>query len=664
MDIVYVSDHNYMFCCCVSIYSLMEQTPKEREVRLHLLTDDSFCEEDRRLLQLLTDHFVNLKLNVVKLDDKDTKQWELKDPHWSKAVFYRLCIPEILRDIDMCLYIDSDTLVVSDITAVFDTDMEGMYIAGVFADVSSVREQVTKDETEAINRYVNSGVLLMNLSLMRKDGMQRKFMECGPDFIAVDEHLLNKCCNGHIKLLPQGYNCMPGVSVDTPRIFHFLYQDYIRPWKNRRAQGSKEWWECASFFSDIVDMNSLYASADWYDRGSISAIFRKCADYERIYIVGNNPEAERIHNSLRLGKCRGLQPTAGENDEIPYEPDSLIICASRKRDIKALKNYKGMKTFEQQVHFYEKRPVSYYNLLPGDLKKEVYGELLMKEFGADSRGVYAIPALLEINAARFPQKNAVIEYRDKERSILSFQQLNRQANRIADSLIKSKVKRGSKAAVFKQNNKISNNSLIAMAMGAVKSGCVFCFNSGEEPYPEEATMISTSALEDAGFSSKSPYADSLPDEPAVLYGTDLFTGRMLMEEAEDLRKRLGVHAGDILISSGLTEYTGFSIFLASLPAGNTTVLFMDSDGEDLIEAIHREKCTLAFLSASDLEKIVVLLESDASKERRNALGSLRCIMGDKISAELSARWSSIMPRVPYGGLGYAGGFRYNSEWYI
>ena len=664
MDIVYVSDHNYMFCSCVSIYSLMEQTPKEREVRLHLLTDDSFCEEDRRLLQLLTDHFVNLKLNVVKLDDKVTKQWELKDPHWSKAVFYRLCISEILRDIDVCLYIDSDTLVVSDITAVFDTDMEGMYIAGVFADVSSVREQVTKDETEAINRYVNSGVLLMNLSLMRKDGMQRKFMECGPDFIGVDEHILNKCCNGHIKLLPQGYNCMPGISEDKPRIIHFLLQDYLRPWKNRRAKGSKEWWECASFFSDIVDMNSLYASADWYDRGSIIAIFRKCADFKKIYIVGNNSDAERIHNSLRLGRCRGLQPLAGDNNEIPYDNESFIVFASRKRNAKALENYKGLKTFRQQVHFYEKRPVSYYNLLPGDLKKEVYGELLMKEFGADTRGVYSIPTLLEINAARFPQKAAVIEYRDGERSILSFEQLNRQANRIADSLIKSKVKRGSKAAVSKQNNKISNNSRIASAMGAVKGGYVFCFNSGNEPYSEDVAIINTDVLEAAGFSFRSPYTVSLPDEPAVLYGANLFTGRMLMEEAEDLRKRLGIHAGDILIASGLNEYAGFCLFLASLPAGNSTVAFMDPNGEELIEAINREKCTIAFFNASDFEKIVVLLESDASKERRNALGSLRCIMGDKIPSELSARWSSIMPGVPYGGLGYAGDFRYDSEWYI
>lgn len=226
------------------------------------------------------------------------------------------------------------------------------------------------------------------------------------------------------------------------------------------------------------------------------------------------------------------------------------------------------------------------------------------------------------------------------------------------------MKRGSKAAVSKQNNKISNNSRIASAMGAVKGGYVFCFNSGNEPYSEDVAIINTDVLEAAGFSFRSPYTVSLPDEPAVLYGANLFTGRMLMEEAEDLRKRLGIHAGDILIASGLNEYAGFCLFLASLPAGNTTVSFMDPDGEELIEAIHREKCTAAFFNASNLEKVVVLLESDASKERRNALGSLRCIMGDKIPSELSARWSSIMPGVPYGGLGYAGDFRYDSEWYI
>ena len=226
------------------------------------------------------------------------------------------------------------------------------------------------------------------------------------------------------------------------------------------------------------------------------------------------------------------------------------------------------------------------------------------------------------------------------------------------------MKRGSKAAVSRQNNKISNNSRIASAMGSVKGGYVFCFNSGNEPYSEDVAIINTDVLEAAGFSFRSPYTVSLPDEPAILYGTDLFTGRMLMEEAEDLRKRLGIHAGDILISSGLTEYAGFCLFLASLPAGNSTVAFIDPNGEELIEAINREKCTLAFFNASDFEKIVVVLGSDSSGARRKALGSLRCIMGDKIPSELSARWSSIMPGVPCGGLGYAGDFRYDSEWYI
>ena len=62
LEIVYATDHSYLLLCGVSILSLMENLPDNQPVNLHLLLDESFCAEDRRLLAMLEDRFQNLNL--------------------------------------------------------------------------------------------------------------------------------------------------------------------------------------------------------------------------------------------------------------------------------------------------------------------------------------------------------------------------------------------------------------------------------------------------------------------------------------------------------------------------------------------------------------------------------------------------------------------------
>jgi hypothetical protein len=83
--------------------------------------------------------------------------------------------------------------------------------------------------------------------------------------------------------------------------------EYIRPWKNRRALESDRWWGYA--------------------------------DFERIYVVGTGSDAERIARALRLGKCRNLKGILKEDDALPYEKGTLLIAASRKKDIPVVSEY-------------------------------------------------------------------------------------------------------------------------------------------------------------------------------------------------------------------------------------------------------------------------------------------------------------------------------------
>lgn len=58
------------------------------------------------------------------------------------------------------------------------------------------------------NEYINSGFLIMNLELMRKDNMVEKFIEASKvDYLEFpDQDVLNQLCKDRILALPPYYN--------------------------------------------------------------------------------------------------------------------------------------------------------------------------------------------------------------------------------------------------------------------------------------------------------------------------------------------------------------------------------------------------------------------------------------------------------------------------
>lgn len=675
-EIVYASDHGYLFLCCVSIISLMRQLPCEEQVRVHLLTDDSLSKEDERLLDYLSERFGNLCFMKHIVSEEAFDRLDFNGSLWSKAACYRLMLPELLSDVDICLYLDSDTLIVGDILPVFDTDMTEYYLAGVYEDISPVRAQTVGNRIPGIETYVNSGVLLMNLKLMRERDIQEKLIRGVAEYLIVDQDLLNVVCYGSIRLLPPDYNCIPGVHADSPKILHFLMRDYLRPWKNRRAGGSREWWRCAEAFRSVYDLETLRAGADWYQRGSISWILRKCADYTRVYVAGSGGDAERIHRALRMGKCKGLKGILSEEDTIAYAPDILLIVASRRATFPILESFLSRDGAERQVIHFSRWPVSYYNLVPENCRREVYGELLMWEFGVDAGNVSTCAALLELNAARYPDREALVEWKDGVRKACSFRELNVMANRMADWITGKSAGRGERVAL--PDSPIWDMDIFAAVLGILKSGCIL---GAYPPSEKPDNIVSLSALGDARYSSMAPAAEVLPEEMAVEkeyegQGMIILTQRDLCDRAGNLRRRCGWHAQDkLLLASPSYEY-GLIELMAAFANGNTTVITRYEGFESLMEIAERERCMIAGMRESIFVQTAKEAEAKMPGKRADSVVpvSLRMILAGDASewekAEPSpqmsgalAKWRHSIPNVPVNGQGYEGSFRYDCGWY-
>ena len=665
LEIVYATDHSYLLLCGVSILSLMEHLPDNQQVNLHLLLDESFCEEDRRLLAMLEDRFKNLNLLQHRISEATFDSIDFKDSLWSKAACYRLILPMLLPEVDRCLYIDSDTLVVGSVLPLWEMDMTDYYLAGVFYDISSLRDQTVGNHIPGVETYINSGVLFMNLSRMRRDGIQKKLLEKVRNYLVVDQDLLNIICYGGIRLLPPEYNCMPGVSCGNPRILHFLMRDYLRPWKNRRAQGRDLWWHYAGQFEGLVDLDGLREKADWYERGSLTAMLRRSSDFERIYVVGSGLDAQRIYRALRLGRLHGLQTLLKEDDAAPDCSGTLLIIATKKKEIPLLQSFLNQGGTRRQVFEFARWPVSFYRLQPRNCAREVNGELLMWEYGADCTGTASLTLQLEINAARFPDREALTEWRDGEICSVSFRDLNRMANRMAARIRAQKIRRGSVIRPVSDDPK--GIRFLAGMLGIMKSGCIATM--------EEGTTLEVPIPEEGEFDPYNPPLEVLPDEP-VLTGQDAvssdhpgWTGRRICEMAEQFRRRTGWHGKDrLMICQGNSPFL-WVLLAAAFYEGNPVTLLREEATGDVLRAAEEKQATVIYAEKTALQKVL----SGTGKPSLTS-GCLRMLIteafwegpGRAVRPEdeaIAAEWHKMAPFVPVNGQGYDGSFYNDCEWY-
>jgi lipopolysaccharide biosynthesis glycosyltransferase len=115
---------------------------------------------------------------------------------FSAAIYYRLCLPLLLRDVSRVIYLDADTIVLRDLGALYDMALEGMAVAAMpdyalyyfelfsLVPVGKGRKPVIIYMREVLgldyhgpNSYFNSGVMVLNLDIWRARDIARRCIE-------------------------------------------------------------------------------------------------------------------------------------------------------------------------------------------------------------------------------------------------------------------------------------------------------------------------------------------------------------------------------------------------------------------------------------------------------------------------------------------------------
>ena len=172
IPIVLAADNNYRYPLMVTMLSAIMNADEGTEYQFIILISEKFEFDSIKLINKLLQQY---NMPEAVFYDMHAKYSDMKIHvnHLTYACFYRLQLPELLKDVDKCIYLDVDTIVKKDLSLLFDIDLEDNYIAGVKAAGYYYPEDKKEKNREMLgikefNQYINSGVLSINLKKMRQ----------------------------------------------------------------------------------------------------------------------------------------------------------------------------------------------------------------------------------------------------------------------------------------------------------------------------------------------------------------------------------------------------------------------------------------------------------------------------------------------------------------
>jgi lipopolysaccharide biosynthesis glycosyltransferase len=264
IDIAFCFDENLWKQAGVAITSLLLNSAGKCGYNIYCVVHRSVNLPDRHDLTKLVREF-DPHSSITFLDANA----DFDDSYtggYSKGIYYRMMLPNLLPDPEKIIYADVDTLFLDSLADIEDINMTGCYVAGVkdIINAQSHWKYLPADNKHSlVGGYINSGFLILNLKLIRENGLYERWLDLSiaKKYNYPDQDILNITCKGKILHLPPRYNFIVwseseynefisagvysreeyALAKYAPVMLHYCP---AKPWKKPVNMGEK-WWEYA-----------------------------------------------------------------------------------------------------------------------------------------------------------------------------------------------------------------------------------------------------------------------------------------------------------------------------------------------------------------------------------------------------------------------------------
>lgn len=276
------TDNNYAVPTYIAIFSLLQNYHGVRNLKFYILTSKDFTESNKRLLTTLKKNNLFVEMHIINMVDCYNSV-PIANSRISTATMYRLLIPKIAKmyglNIEKCIYLDSDVVVEGDINEIYNLDIKSDYVGGVrdrdiiFDRIMDLKKKL---DIPNLNKYINAGVLLLNLKKINNDGIHIKLEDVGykSTFRYNDQDVINSVCFGSIKVISDRFNVMVSSFYNdcsayeqlgfnnimevyrNPLIVH--YNSARKPWLYNKMFMADIWWKYVRLQEKTVQLEYIY----------------------------------------------------------------------------------------------------------------------------------------------------------------------------------------------------------------------------------------------------------------------------------------------------------------------------------------------------------------------------------------------------------------------
>ena len=249
IPIVSAADNNYAPYLSVTLKTILDHLSDDYDVAFHIIEDHISADSKKKLADVISNHTATIDYLEV---DSELYANVMESDHITETAYYRISLPDLLKDknYEKVLYIDSDVLVLDDVSKLYETDI-GEKAAGAVIDPGQALVH-PRLGIETADYYFNSGLLLIDLNNWRKSKITEKtllFLEEQMDKIIYhDQDALNGTLYGNWYALHPKWNVQTSLiferhqppneeyaklykeAVRQPSIVHFTGHD--KPWNS------------------------------------------------------------------------------------------------------------------------------------------------------------------------------------------------------------------------------------------------------------------------------------------------------------------------------------------------------------------------------------------------------------------------------------------------
>ena len=177
IPIVFCFDKRIILGASVAIKSLIDCAKEDTVYDIRVFHSDLDIKNQKNLTKLTENTPHNLAFHYINPDI--FKGAPHNNKSWTELVYYRLLIPEIIKEYDKVIYADVDTMFKGDLAGVYSIDLTGYEMAAVPMELNN--EETIKGhnyfpENKNDKIYISS-FLVMNCKLMRLANTVDKFFE-------------------------------------------------------------------------------------------------------------------------------------------------------------------------------------------------------------------------------------------------------------------------------------------------------------------------------------------------------------------------------------------------------------------------------------------------------------------------------------------------------